>query len=99
MKSRRRAFAFGLAAVLALTLAVSFFCLILCAGHDCDGVCCPVCGVIARAESLLRGIGLLAAAAAACASALCIHRACCACAERAAVPESTPVRLRVRLND
>lgn len=94
---KQRGIAFTLTLLLIATALLSGALLILHPSHECHQAACPVCALLERgAESFLclligfAGLGLLSEAG---------RRCLCLSPENRFLPDRTPVRLKVKLQD
>ena len=97
MRNRKRICALLLCLCAALTVFFSAVFIVHAADHDCAGEDCPVCAALHAWKGLLRGLGLAAAAAALPTPPRL--QAIFPGSGRRLFAESTPVSLRVRMNN
>lgn len=97
MKMKKTAFIISAIFIL-VVLAFSSLFIIAEADHDCHGEDCSVCKIIAIAESVVKGLSLIALAAASCAAFIFIAIESLNPTDRERF-FTTPVSLRVKLTE
>ena len=91
--------AFVIAAIIFFVMAVSLCVIVVEAGHNCHGDCCPICKLITVCENNIKGISLIFVIVVTLMIALAVFRTLIGNIPKSGFKLLTPVSLKVKLTN